>query len=227
MLFLCNRPLFAASCLVLAMAAGVGGWWIWGRRPSGETASQPDPNWFRDVTTAVGIDFTHDPGDLSRYWQAQIHGSGAAVFDFDGDGRLDLYFLNFGGPGSGSLNRLFKNMPDGTFQDVTAASGLGIDGYNTGVIVGDVNNDGKPDVLVTQHGGVRLFLNQGDGKFTDITEASGLKNPRWGTSANFVDYDRDGWLDLVIVNYLDDDPNWRCYNPRNQRDYCGPTHFPG
>ena len=76
-------------------------------------------------------------------------------------------------------------------------------------------DDGWPDVLVTQHGGVRLFLNNGNGTFTDATEASQLKNPLWGTSAGFVDYDRDGWLDLVIVNYLADDPNWR---PRQAAD---------
>src|SRR5205823_13678519 len=114
---------------------------------------------------------------------------------------LDLYFLNFGGPESPATNRLSKQLPDGTFRDVTAGSGLGLGGYNTGVIVGDVNNDGWPDVVVTQWGGVKLFLNRGDGTFADVTEESGLKNPQWATSANFFDYDRDGWLDLVIANF--------------------------
>jgi hypothetical protein len=183
--------------------------------------------WFIDVTDEVGLHFTHDVGDVGKWDLPQINGSGVAVFDFDGDGRLDLYFLNFGGPGSQSINRLYKNMPDGTFKDVTEGSGLGIAGYNAGVIVGDVNNDGRPDVLVTQVGGVKLFLNRGDGKFEDVTEASGLRNPLWGTSANFFDYDRDGWLDLVIVNYLENDPTNACYNSNEQRDYCGPRAFPG
>jgi hypothetical protein len=183
--------------------------------------------WFVDVTDDVGMDFVHDAGDLGRLWQPQIHGSGVAIFDYDGDGRLDIYLLNFGGPDSKSINRLYKNMPGGTFKDVTAGSGLGIAGYNTGVIVGDVNNDGWPDVVATQHCDVKLLLNNGNATFTDATGASGLKNPLWGTSANFVDYDRDGWLDLVIVNYLEDDPHQTCFNPMSKRDYCGPLHFPG
>ncbi len=217
------------QCSIVGMALLVlgGGAFLFFKPPGVGPVDEGKEAWFEDITEKVGLDFVHDPGDLSRLWQPQIHGSGVALFDFDGDGRIDIYLLNFGGPDSKSTNRLFKNMPDGTFKDVTAGSGLGIAGYNTGVIVGDVNNDGKPDVLVTQHCGVKLFLNNGDGAFTDATEESGLKNPLWGTSANFVDFDRDGKLDLVIVTYLEDDPHWRCYNPASKRDYCGPTHFPG
>src|SRR5262249_43822526 len=157
---------------------------------------------------------------VNRWDLPQIHGSGVAVFDFDGDGRPDLYFLNFGGPGSKSINRLDKNMPDGTFKDVAEGSGLGINRHFTGVIIGAVNNDGLPDVLVTQYGGVRLFLNRGKGKFEDVTKQAGLegKNPLWATSANFFDFDRDGWLDLVIVNYLVNDPTHPCFTPSGQRD---------
>ncbi len=110
---------------------------------------------------------------------------------------------------------------------MTEGSGLGFSGYNTGVAIGDVNNDGRPDVLVTQYGGVRLFRNNGNGTFTDITGESGLKNPLWATSAGFLDYDRDGWLDLVVVNYLEHDPNWVCHGPTTKREYCGPHLFPG
>jgi hypothetical protein len=220
---LVSRWVAAALFGALTVAAGAWMWWPTGTGP--DTPADTTDLWFEDVTDRLGIDFTHDPGDLTSYWQPQIHGSGVALFDHDGDGRLDIYLLNFGGPGSRSVNRLYKNMPGGTFKDVTERSGLGIAGHNTGVIVGDVNNDGRPDVLVTQHCDVKLFLNRGDGTFADGTEESRLKNPLWGTSANFVDYDRDGWLDLLIVNYLEDDPHWRCYNPRGKRDYCGPTHF--
>jgi hypothetical protein len=118
-------------------------------------------------------------------------------------------------------------LPDGHFQDVSAGSGLDIAGYNMGVAVGDVNNDGWPDVLVTQYGGVRLFLNNGNGSFTDVTRQAGLDNPGWGTSAAFVDYDRDGWLDLVVVNYLDYDPTWPCRGPHGGQDYCAPRTFHG
>src|ERR1700688_4916441 len=97
-------------------------------------------------------------------------------------------------------------MPDGTFKDVTDGSGLGIAGHNMGVAIGDVNNDGRPDVLITQYGGVKLLLNRGNGSFDDVTEQAGLRNPQWGVSASFFDFDRDGWLDLVVVNYVDYDP---------------------
>ena len=153
-------------------------------------------------------------------------GSGAALFDFDGDGRLDIYLLQNGGP-KGAKNRLYQQTPDGTFKDVSAGSGLDFAGYNMGVAVGDVNNDGLPDVLVTQYGGVKLFLNNGDGTFTDVTEEAGLDNPGWGTSAAFFDYDRDGWLDLVVVNYVDYDPTWPCTSQTGAPDYCAPKTFPG
>ncbi len=200
---------------------------------SRKTVEPPPPKaeagapWFEDVTEKVGVDFVHDVGDLNRWDLPQINGSGVAVFDFDGDGRLDLYFLTHGDPGSASTNRLYKNMPDGTFKDVTARSGLGLAGACTGVIVGDVNNDGRPDVLVTLVNGVKLFVNNGDGTFKDATEESGLTNPLWATSANFFDYDRDGWLDVVIVNYLENDPTNPCHNAAGQRTYCGPRMFPG
>src|SRR5207302_167861 len=102
---------------------------------------------------------------------------------------------------------------DGTFKDVTEGSGLGISGYCTGVAIGDVNNDGKPDVLVTQFGGVKLFLNQGDGKFLDVTEEAGLENRRWGTSASFVDFNGDGWPDIFIAN--DGKPNHLWINQKD------------
>ncbi|MBM3979581.1 MAG: CRTAC1 family protein, partial [Planctomycetes bacterium] len=117
--------------------------------------------------------------------------------------------------------------PDGTFKDVTVGSGLGIGGENVGVIVGDVNNDGWPDVAVTQFIGVKLFLNRGDGTFTDVTAESGLNNPLWGASANLFDYDRDGYLDLVIANYIDLDPAQVCLHTNGKRDYCGPSAFRG
>ncbi len=105
-------------------------------------------------------------------------------------------------------------------QNVSKGSGLDFSGYCMGVAVGNVNNDGRPDVLVTEDGGVRLFLNQGNGKFIDVTKAAGVDNPAWATSATFVDFDRDGWLDLVVVNYLDYVPTRRCSGTDGLRDYC-------
>src|SRR4051794_23733134 len=96
----------------------VGGAYFFLKRFTGGSEAREEA-WFEDVTDAVGLDFVHDVGDVSKGALPQINGSGVAVFDFDGDGRLDVYLLNFGGPGSKSINRLFKNMPDGTFKDVT------------------------------------------------------------------------------------------------------------
>jgi hypothetical protein len=178
------------------------------------------------VTDELGLKFVHDAGPTGTYFMPQIIGSGAALFDYDNDGRLDIYLLQNGGP-DGPTNRLFHQGRDGRFTDVSAGSGLDIAGYNMGVAVGDVNNDGYPDVLVTQYGGVKLFLNNGNGTFTDVTDEAGLRNSLWGTSAAFVDYDRDGWLDLVVVNYVDYDPSWRCSDLLNRPDYCHPNSFPG
>jgi hypothetical protein len=192
-----------------------------------ETTGTSAPPWFRDVTDQVGLDFTHDAGTAGSYFMPQSMGSGAALFDFDNDGRLDIYLLQCAGPRSKSTNRLYKQTPDGRFQDVSKGSGLDIAGYNTGVAVGDVNNDGRPDVLVTQYGGLKLFLNNGDGTFTDVSAEAGLDSLAWGTSASFVDFDRDGWLDLVVVNYVAYDPSHLCHGPHGERDFCHPREFPG
>jgi hypothetical protein len=195
-----------------------------GKAPEAPTA----PPWFQDVTAEAGLNFVHDAGpvDESKLFMPQIVGSGAAVFDFDGDGLLDIYLLNNGGP-QGRGNRLFKPLPGGKFQDVSAGSGLDIAGWSMGVAVADVNNDGRPDVLVTQYRGVRLFLNNGDGTFRDVTKEAGLDDPQWAASAAFLDYDRDGWLDLVVANYVDYDPSWPCAALGGAPDYCPPNQFGG
>jgi hypothetical protein len=187
----------------------------------------PGPVWFEDVTDELGIDFVHDPGPVGEtYPLPQTIGSGVALFDYDGDGRLDLYLLNNGGP-NGRPNQLYHQKEDGTFVNVSTGSGLDFSDYCMGVAIGDVNNDGRPDVLVTTYkGGVRLFLNQGNGKFRDVTKESGLDNPTWATAAAFLDYDRDGLLDLVVVNYVDFDPDWKCTATRGKADYCSPNVFP-
>jgi len=215
----------------IVLGLGIGGiviWnWPWSAQ-SIETPAAREPPWFVDVTEEVGLNFVHDAGPVGDYFMPQQVGSGAALFDFDQDGRLDILLLQNGGPQSTSTNRLFRQRRDGTFEDVSKGSGLDFAGHNMGVAIGDVNNDGWPDVLITQYPGVKLLLNNGgDGTFTDITAESGLSNPSWGTSAAFVDFDRDGWLDLVVVCYVDYDPTWPCTGPRGQRDYCAPKTFKG
>jgi hypothetical protein len=186
------------------------------------------PAWFADITHESGLGFVHDPGPPpGKYFMPQIMGSGAALFDYDNDGRLDIYLVQNGGPRSGSRNRLFHQGPDGRFTDVSTGSGLDVAGFGMGVAIADVNNDGWPDVFLTEYGRSRLFLNNGNGTFTDVTHEAGLDNPLWGTSAAFFDYDRDGWLDLVVVNYVDYDPSLPCGNAGGRRDYCHPSSFPG
>ncbi|MCS7270198.1 MAG: FG-GAP-like repeat-containing protein, partial [Gemmataceae bacterium] len=105
-----------------------------------ELASAGDPPWFAEVATAWGVDFVHDPGPVGTYFMPQSMGSGLAVFDCDGDGLLDVYLLQFGGPQSRSVNRLFRQVEPGKFEDITVGSGLDVAGHCHGVAVGDVNN---------------------------------------------------------------------------------------
>ena len=179
----------AAGPLLLALLLASAGC---SPKPTAPAPNDADgPAWFEDVTDAVGLDFVHDPGPTDAYFMPQSMGSGAA-FIHDGDGALYLYLIQDAGPESKSVNRLYRFEKDGKFKDVTEGSGLGVAGYGMGVAVGDVNNDGRPDVLLTEYGRIRLFLNRGGGKFEDVTAESGLSDPLWATSAAFLDYDRDG-----------------------------------
>ncbi len=221
---------FVGGNLALATVVGALAWSCQRQSPSPSDNNANEPpgvSWFADVTEQVGLNFIHDAGPIPEgsYFMPQSLGSGAALFDFNKDGLLDIYLLQNGGP-KGATNKLFQQLRGGKFKDVSAGSGLDIAGYNMGVAIGDVNNDGWPDVLVTQYGGIKLFLNNGDGTFTDITDEAGLANPAWGTSAVFLDYDRDGWLDLVVVNYVDYDPTWPCTSRSGTPEYCAPGAFP-
>src|SRR5207244_1251623 len=193
-------------------------------KPAAPAEDSSGPAWFADVTEQVGLDFVHDAGRLGTYFMPQSMGSGCAVIEEDG--AVYLYLLHNGGA-KGKKNQLFKRLPNGTFADVSAGSGLDVAGDNMGVAIGDVNNDGRPDVLLTQYGAIKLFLNQGGGRFADVSAEAGLDNPLWAMSAAFFDFDRDGLLDLVVVNYLDYDPKRDCLAPKGDKDFCGPSMFPG
>ena len=182
--------------------------------------------WFEDITAQSGLDFKHDAGATGSWFMPESIGSGGALLDFDNDGRLDIYLIHSAGP-SKSKNRLYHQEINGQFRDVSDGSGLDVSGYGMGAAVGDVNNDGLPEVLLTEYGNTRLFLNRSGGKFEDITRASGIDNTRWATAAAFFDYDRDGWLDLVIVNYVDYTETTKCYDTRGAPEYCGPQGLQG
>src|SRR5262245_45096595 len=209
----------------LLLVAALGAWHLL-PRPARPEEQPVGPRWFDDVAAEAGLSFVHDAGPTGDYFMPQIMGSGVALLDVDGDGLLDIYLVHLGGPG-GKKNQLFKQLPDGTFKDVSAGSGLDVAGFNTGVAVGDVNNDGWPDLVVTRYGGIRLFLNNGNGTFTDATDGYGLENAAWATSAAFLDFDRDGLLDLVVVNYVAFNGATPCYSSISARDYCHPIQFPG
>ncbi len=159
-------------------------------------------------------------------------GSGIALLDYDRDGDLDIFVVQgmppaaakvkpANGSGFSPTSRLFRQTK-GQFEDVTESTGLEDEmPYGSGVAVGDINNDGWPDLFVSKYGRDRLLINH-EGKFEDITEAAGIDNPRWGASACFTDYDRDGWLDLFIVNYYDYYSSNRLILPNGEEDYAGP-----
>ena len=224
--------------VAVAVAAGMAAWFLLGGRSpvdpaNDDTPLAKGPAWFEDATAQLGIDFVHDANLQGKFLMPEVIGSGVAVIDVNGDGKPDLYFLNAGGIGSKSKNRLFVQKPDGTFQDASAGSGLDIDGVSMGVAAGDVNNDGWPDLVVTQYGGrpgtdrpgIRLFINQKNGAFKE--HRTGLENALWGASVNLVDFDGDGWLDVVVANYVDFDPSWPCFSARGLNDYCAPRVFKG
>ncbi len=191
------------------------------------TASASSQPLFEDITAKAGIDFQHQAGG-EKFFVPRSIGSGVAIFDCDNDGRLDIYFIQNAGPGSDVNNQLFRQQEDLSFVNVSDGSGLDIDGWGMGCAAGDVNNDGRVDLLITEYGAIRLLLNQstaGTVKFVDVTSNANLANPSWGTSASFFDYDRDGWLDLIVSNYLDYDPSRRCTDAGGREDFCGPQSF--
>ena len=208
--------------------------------------TKPGPVIFKDVAEKVGLRFHHYNGMTGKFYLPEITGSGGALIDFDNDGDLDVFLAQgntlepntqptttlFPWRGTESpRGKLFRNdlTKEGklSFTDVTASSGIVAIGYGMGATVGDINNDGLPDLYLSNLGSNQMYLNKGGGKFVDVTRESGTDDPRWSTSASFFDYDRDGWLDLMVVNYADftvsNSPV--CYAATTAKDYCTPRVF--
>jgi hypothetical protein len=161
-----------------------------------------------DITDSTGIHFEHMSSPEAKFIAESMSG-GVALIDYDGDGWPDIYFTNAQSVdmalhGTKARSALFHNNHDGTFTDVTDKAGVGYPCWAMGAAVGDYNNDGWPDLLVTCLSGVVLYRNNGDGTFTDVTKATGLAGDSgWAAGAAFGDYDGDGWADLFISHYVD------------------------
>jgi hypothetical protein len=187
---------------------------------------------FTDVTAAAGITFVHESGRAGAKLLPETMGAGVALFDYDGDGWLDLLFVNgraWKDDGRSTTPALYRNRGDGTFADVTRGSGLDVELYGMGAAVADFDADGDADVYLTALEGDRLFRNGGDGTFTDVTAAAGIANRDFGTSAAWLDVDRDGDLDLFVANYVrwSVETDQRCSLDGRTRSYCTPEVYPG
>jgi hypothetical protein len=195
---------------------------------------------FVEVPPAIsGISWRHDNAMSDKRYMPEAIGPGCAIFDFDGDGWMDLFFVNSGPSvfyqpkGPAPLCALYRNNRDGSFTDVTTQAGLTTSFFGMGCAVGDYNNDGRPDLLVTGYGRIALFHNNGNGTFTDVTATAGLANlpSNWTTSAAWVDTTGNGLLDLFLCAYVkfgDKPPFASCGDNRLGRNfYCVPRVFDG
>ncbi len=234
----------SAAAFATALFVGAMFWAGRGDLPSSEPPSSPDA-WFRDVAEQTGLTFTHFNGMSGELYFVETVGSGAALFDYDNDGDLDVYLVQGAMLGERDLSqatfpwtlpqppkdRLFRNqwVESGVlkFEDVSEEAGVDVVSYGMGVAVGDFDNDGWPDLYLTSFGDNRLLRNLGDGRFEDVTARAGVNDSRWSTAASFVDVDQDGLLDLYVCNYVEFSITTHkpCAGKQGVRDYCGPRSY--
>lgn len=193
--------------------------WSQVREVSTRVAPAPSPHAtkgvvYDDITVASGVGrFRHLAGEPLKPYLPETTGSGVALFDYDGDGWLDIYLVNAlshaarVGRERPLPSALFRNARDGTFTDVTAKAGVENNRWGTGVCAGDFNNDGREDLYVANLGPTRLYRNNGNGTFTDVAAKAGVMVNTWSTGCAFGDYNGDGWLDLYVAGYVDFDWN--------------------
>jgi hypothetical protein len=205
----------------------------------------PSPVTFTDITAATRINFKHHASVTSRKYLMEAMGAGVALFDYDNDGRLDIFFTNGARlddpmPAANAQpdkrdarfwNRLYQQKPDGTFADVTERAGLAGTGYSMGAAAGDFDADGFTDLYVTAYGANMLYRNRGDGTFADVSKKTGVAGGGWSTSAGWFDYNNDGRLDLFVARYMEWDfvrGDLYCGDQRpGLRAYCHPDNFKG
>jgi hypothetical protein len=189
---------------------------------------------FEDTSASSGLDFVLNNGASEKKYLPEAMAGGIAAFDFDGDGRLDLFFANGAAmpglekTGSEYFNRLYRNIGQGKFADVTKGSGLEGAGFSIGAAAGDFDNDGRVDLFVAGVNGSHLYRNLGGGHFADVTTPAGIHENQFAVAAAWFDYDRDGLLDLLVIHYVQWTPqlNPLCRDPSKQWIvYCHPKEF--
>ncbi|HEV3471362.1 MAG TPA: CRTAC1 family protein, partial [Pyrinomonadaceae bacterium] len=212
------------------------------KRPAAAAPRAQSPVTFTDDAARSGIRFRHSASPTSQKYLLETMGGGCALFDFDNDGRLDIFFTN-GAALADPMpkgarpdkreprfwDRLYRQRADGTFEDVTERAGLRGEGYSMGAAAGDYDADGFVDLYVTGYGTAALYRNRGDGTFEDVTRKAGAHVTGWTTSAGWFDYDADGRLDLFVLRYMDWDfvrGSIFCGDPA-VRAYCHPDNFRG
>ncbi len=223
------------SKLPWALAAVMAGGIINAAAPGGQAypTAQTATLRFTDATREAGIDFRHVNGASPDKHLVETMGSGGLFFDYDDDGWIDLFLVDGGSFADPAVarrarHRLFRNRGNGTFQDVTAQSGIQHRDYGMGACAGDYDNDGRVDLYVTNVGPNTLYRNAGAGMFADVTRVARVGSPLWSASCAFADLDKDGDLDLFVTNYVTADPsrNPYCGNALlNARGYCHPLIF--
>ncbi len=207
----------------------------------GGQARGAGPARFVEVQRQAGIDFRYTWGDPQMSNIVEGTGSGCTWFDYDGDGRIDLYVANGAAvegvsdlppaasgataPTAAPTNHLYRNLGGGRFADVTMAAGLGEARFSVQAVAGDYDNDGDEDLYVTNYGRNTLYRNEGNGRFVDVTEAAGVGDQRYGLGATWADFDGDGDLDLYVGNYLEFDKGYRLYYEADV--FPGPLAYPG